>query len=118
MRKIKDFKSILRFEEYYKLIKGIGMKRLLIKTLLKSAGVIDRESLKKIHYLPRWITFFTDVTILVMAVIGTHAIVSQLSDFSYSTLSFFARYTIVVGVNMFFFMVFRTYSGIVRHSTF
>src|SRR6478736_6617027 len=69
-------------------------------------------------YLPRWAVFGMDVLILVFADFFKHILVSPLTDFSYDTLDSYSRYSLFIGVNVVFFLVFRTYSGIVRHSSF
>src|SRR5215471_19023437 len=69
-------------------------------------------------YLPRWIVFSIDATILLVAGFLKYLLVYNLNPFAYSTLDVYSRYSIEIGVNLFFFLVFRTYSGIIRHSSF
>jgi len=79
---------------------------------------IFNKKFLNIGYLPRWIIFAIDLTIVVVASIITYIIIDSLSvEFD----GFFERpirVIIIVAVNALFFMVFRTYSGIIRHSTF
>ena len=69
-------------------------------------------------YLPRWIIFLIDVCIIFIANIITYYIVVSLTGKTFTNLNLPIRYAIVVGVNSGFFLLFRTYSGIIRHSTF
>lgn len=75
-------------------------------------------SLSNIGYLPRWIVFSIDVVILMFAAVVTYFLLSNLTIKFYSTLSITSRYGLIVAVNTFYFFFFKTYSGIIRHSTF
>ncbi|WP_223845610.1 polysaccharide biosynthesis protein [Flavobacterium selenitireducens] len=82
-------------------------------------GVSGRR-FRNIGYLPRWIIFLIDVCIVVGANIITYTIVSSLTELhpQYRTLNLPVRYGLIIGVNALFFLFYRTYSGIIRHSTF
>lgn len=69
-------------------------------------------------YLPRWIIFLIDVFIVFVACIVTYFIVESLSIDFYRHLNMPVRYALVIFVNAFFFLLYRTYAGIIRHSTF
>ena len=43
---------------------------------------------------------------------------SNLAPRFYDTMTVYERYGIIIGVNIFFFVFFRTYAGIIRHSSF
>lgn len=73
---------------------------------------------RNIGYLPRWIIFSIDVFIVLVASIITHVIISSLSVTFYNKLNMPVRYLLIIGVNAFFFLIYRTYAGIIRHSTF
>ncbi|MDP2160905.1 MAG: nucleoside-diphosphate sugar epimerase/dehydratase [Flavobacterium sp.] len=75
-------------------------------------------SLANIGYLPRWIVFAMDVMILLFAAVITYYLLSNLTLRFYSTLSVPVRYGLMVAINTFYFFFFKTYSGIIRHSTF
>lgn len=68
-------------------------------------------------YLPRWIIFTIDLCLVLFADIVTHLIVSNLTFKYYDTASVFQRTMIIVLTQIFFFFVFKTYAGIIRHST-
>jgi FlaA1/EpsC-like NDP-sugar epimerase len=69
-------------------------------------------------YLPRWIIFLIDVFIVFIASIVTYFIVESLTIDFYKHLNMPVRYALVIFVNAFFFLLYRTYAGIIRHSTF
>lgn len=73
---------------------------------------------KNLGYLPRWIIICIDVAILILASFLTYLIVANLTSHHYDTFSFSIRYGIIIFVNIFCFVVFRTYAGIIRYSSF
>lgn len=76
------------------------------------------EKLFEIGYLPRWIIFCIDVGIILFANLLTHVILVSLTLGFYKTISLPKQYLLIVSINILFFVVFRTFSGIIRHSTF
>ncbi|MCO7330915.1 polysaccharide biosynthesis protein [Riemerella anatipestifer] len=76
-------------------------------------------SFSNIRYLPRWMVLLIDVLFLIVSLMLSYGVVGKLSSVSYPyVLSIYQKYAVVVGVNIFFMFLFRTYSGIIRHSTF
>jgi len=73
---------------------------------------------RNIGYLPRWIIFTIDVSIVLFASMATHFIVTSLNVSFYYDMNMPVRFAMIVMVNAFFFLVYRTYAGILRHSTF
>jgi len=77
-----------------------------------------KNLLFSLNYLPRWMVFFMDVFLTVISSQISYIIVRSLRVKFYDTLDVPSRYGIVVLVNIIFFIVFKTYSGILRYSTF
>lgn len=77
-----------------------------------------KSKLYSLGYLPRWIIFSIDVLIVIISSFISYYIVHNLTANTFNTLTIPSRYGIIVGVNMFYFLLFRTYSGIIRHSSF
>lgn len=73
---------------------------------------------RNIGYLPRWIIFAIDVFILVIASVITYLIMYSLTGVLYDFKQIVIKYGSFILVNSVFFLVYRTYSGIIRHSTF
>lgn len=74
--------------------------------------------IKNLSYLPRWIIVMIDLAVLIVAFILTYIIFDGIGS-SYvhrPNIEFFIFS--LLGVNIFFFWLFRTYSGIIRHSSF
>jgi FlaA1/EpsC-like NDP-sugar epimerase len=71
-----------------------------------------------LDYLPRWMVFFMDVFLTIASSEISYVIVWSLRVKFYDTLNVPTRYGLIVLINIIFFIVFKTYSGIIRYSTF
>ncbi len=91
------------------------MDNSVINTLISS---IAGRRFQNIGYMPRWIVFLIDVFIVLLASMITYVIVSSLTVSFYDNMNMPVRYLIIIAVNALFFGFYRTYSGIIRHSTF
>lgn len=80
--------------------------------------VISTKRFQNIGYLPRWIIFAIDVFIVLLACVITQIILYSLNVKLYPTISPYFQYSFILVVNALWFIFFRTYSGIIRHSTF
>ena len=69
-------------------------------------------------YVPRWIIFCIDICILLFANAITYTMLINLHIKFYSTLSGIERYGLIIIINVLFFIIYKTYAGIVRHSSF
>lgn len=77
-----------------------------------------RFNIRNLSYLPRWIIVLFDVSVLALAFVGTYILFKGTGlDYIISTrnITFIG---FLFGVNIFFFWLFRTYSGIIRHSSY
>ena len=77
-----------------------------------------KKLLFSFEYLPRWVVFFMDIFLTIFSSEVSYLIVRSLKVKFYDTLDVPTRYGIVVLVNIIFFVIFKTYSGIIRYSTF
>jgi FlaA1/EpsC-like NDP-sugar epimerase len=70
-----------------------------------------------ISYLPRWIIIIIDMSFLLLSSLITYMVFNgiQLIFFSFKNLAFLVIFYIII--NLLFFRILKTYSGIVRHST-
>src|SRR5690606_11032017 len=85
---------------------------------IKFLMTFSENKIQNVGYLPRWIIFIIDVFILFVSCIITFIIISSLNGVFNETLNTPIRYLLVISVNSVLFMIFRTYAGIIRHSTF
>lgn len=81
-------------------------------------ATLSDKKIRNLGYLPRWIIFLIDVFIVLVACIVTYFIVTTLNNIFNDSLNTPLRYLVVISVNAVFFLIFRTYAGIIRHSTF
>ena len=79
---------------------------------------ISERKLRDVGYLPRWIIFLIDVFIVLVSSIITYIIISSLNEVFDNNRNTPVRYLAVISINAIFFLLFRTYAGIIRHSTF
>jgi putative UDP-glcNAc-4,6-dehydratase len=90
------------------------MKKTLSKIINKIYDGDNNIDISEMKYLPRWGVLFIDVCILLFSLL----IIEQIGVYFTGTMDFYKKCSLIVGVNVFFMIIFRTYSGIVRHSTF
>jgi len=72
----------------------------------------------RIGYMPRWIIFSIDLFIVTIACLISYITIVSLHVTPYTTFSVFSQNILIIIVNALSFIFFRTYSGIIRHSTF
>ncbi|WP_289014189.1 nucleoside-diphosphate sugar epimerase/dehydratase [uncultured Capnocytophaga sp.] len=70
------------------------------------------------RYTPRWIVVCMEVLLLFIALFFSFFVVERLGVYIPDSIPIYKRYLLVIGVNIFFMFIFRTYSGIIRYSTF
>ena len=73
-----------------------------------------------LKYLPRWGVLLLDLTLSFVAIILSFALGSSIFKYGYSELSLpiWSQVLIVLALQTICFAIFRTYSGIIRYSTF
>ncbi|MGO3182934.1 MAG: polysaccharide biosynthesis protein [Aequorivita sp.] len=77
-----------------------------------------RKSVLGQRYLPRWMVALIDVTICALSFLITWFILNETKVSFHDYLSISQKAVILITVHFGCFMLFRTYSGIIRHSTF
>jgi FlaA1/EpsC-like NDP-sugar epimerase len=86
------------------------------------SGFFSRDNLKlsirNLSYLPRWIIVMIDFSVLIVAFFFT-LLIFRGTGLKYIITSHDLLFvTSFFGINIFFFWLFRTYSGIIRHSSY
>ena len=74
--------------------------------------------IENLGYLPRWIVLFVDVMMVFLAGFITYSSFKGLNLDYINSDYFFVFVFLYLAVNVFFFWVFRSYSGIIRHSSY
>ncbi len=86
-----------------------------LKQILSNENRLD---IRNIKYLPRWAILGIDTAIIIVADLLTMIALRDLTTHFYEFLSIYERMFLVLGVNIFFFFIFRTYAGLIRHSSY
>lgn len=88
--------------------KGVYQKLTSGENILKLSGL---------RYLPRWSVLLIDIFILCISLSASYYILYKIKEFPvYVPLQYML--VIIIVLNVFFMYFFRTYSGIIRHSSF
>jgi len=75
-------------------------------------------TIRNLSYLPRWLVVGMDLAVLIVSFFFTKLIINGVG-LPYIALDDKIAYTcLLLGVNVFSFWVFRTYAGIIRHSSY
>lgn len=75
-------------------------------------------TIRNLSYLPRWIVLGIDVMVLIVSFVFSRLIINGLG-LSYIHFSDkFPYICFLLGINVVFFWIFRTYAGIIRHSSY
>jgi len=75
-------------------------------------------TIRNLSYLPRWLVVGMDLAVLIVSFFFTKLIINGVG-LPYIALDAKIAYTcLLLGVNVFSFWVFRTYAGIIRHSSY
>ncbi|KFC21241.1 polysaccharide biosynthesis protein [Epilithonimonas lactis] len=78
-------------------------------------NVLDLADLK---FLPRWIILVIDVFIILLSLLASHLLILGLEVKHYKVFPLVYVFMFMMGVNVFYMYVFKTYLGVIRHSTF
>ena len=71
-----------------------------------------------LNYLPLWMVFFMDIFLTLFSSVFTFFIVKSLSVTFFSSMDLISEFIIILFAHAIFFFTFKTYSGIIRYSTF
>lgn len=94
------------------MIKRLGQT---VKNIFESSR--KQIDFKNISYLPRWAILCFDISILFIALFITKIIVSRIQHAPYFSVIPTGHEFVIIVINSIFFILFRTYAGLIRHST-
>ncbi|TDD98393.1 polysaccharide biosynthesis protein [Flavobacterium cellulosilyticum] len=89
-----------------------------MKKLINFTETNFRINIHNLSYLPRWIIVIIDFSVLITSFLLTYSLFIGFQLDYIITKKYFTFIIIFFGVNLFFFWLFRTYSGIIRHSSY
>ncbi|MCG2791924.1 MAG: polysaccharide biosynthesis protein [Weeksellaceae bacterium] len=78
-------------------------------------NVMDLADLK---FLPRWVILFIDIVIIFASLIVSHLLIVSLEVRHYRVFPLIYVFIFIMGVNVLYMQIFKTYLGVIRHSTF
>lgn len=90
---------------------------MIVNTRKKIVSGDNYLRLTSLRYLPRWMVFLIDIIILVISLYASFYILNRITILPHF-LPISWKYIIIIGVNVMLMFFFKTYAGIIRHSTF
>ncbi len=78
-------------------------------------NVLDLADLK---FLPRWVILVIDVLLLISSLSVSHLLILGLDVKHYNVFPLFYVFLSIIAINVLYMHLFRTYLGVIRHSTF
>ena len=96
---------------------------MFIKKIKLATRHVFESSKKKfdfenIGYLPRWLIILFDIILCAAALLFTSYIITNVLNIPNYYFEFGTTEVLILGVNTMFFLLFRTYAGLIRHSSF
>lgn len=83
------------------------------KTIYSGNNIVN---LSDVRYLPRWVILLIDILLVSLAIFVSHLIASE---FNYNVFNGgYGVVGLILLVNILFMYVYKTYAGVIRHSTF
>jgi len=86
-----------------------------LKRFSLNDNVLDLADLK---FLPRWVILVIDILILIVSLLASHLLVMGLEVKHYNVFPLLYVFMFLLSVNVFYMYIFKTYLGVIRHSTF
>ena len=86
-----------------------------INSLFSEENKLD---ILNIRYLPRWAVLFIDTTLVFFALILAYVLLLDIDIMPLSTITIWQQVGTIIGVNFIFLLTFKTYAGLIRHSSF
>lgn len=78
----------------------------------------NKLDIRKLRYLPRWAVLFIDTALIALSLVLTYFLLSGLHIYPLTGLNINQQLSLIVGVNFIFLLVFKTYAGLIRHTSF
>ena len=89
------------------------------KSLLTSIFSYKNNELdiRRMRYLPRWLVLFIDLFIVFVSILVTYTVIAELTSRFYPFFTAPQRISVILAVQLLFFLFFKTYAGLIRHSS-
>ena len=86
-----------------------------LKRFSLNDNVLDLADLK---FLPRWVILVIDVLIVITSLLASHLLIMGLEVKHYKVFPLTYVFLFIMAVNVLYMYIFKTYLGVIRHSTF
>jgi FlaA1/EpsC-like NDP-sugar epimerase len=87
------------------------------KTIYKLINYLEIK-FNELGYMPRWVILSIDLFIVLLSCVFTSLLIFSFNSNYYNQINMLKINIIILFVNGIFFIIYNTYSGIIRHSTF
>ncbi len=77
----------------------------------------NKINVRNIKYLPRWVVLIIDTLLICISLIVSIIILNRIRISPLDVLEYSIQASIVISVNVIFFFLYKTYSGLIRHSS-
>ncbi len=89
--------------------------QIAIENLFSDDNKLD---IRNIRYLPRWAVLFIDTLLVTSSLFLTYFLLKDLNIVPLKTLRVSQQVGLIVGINFIFLLLFKTYAGLIRHSSY
>ena len=78
----------------------------------------NKIDIRNVRYLPRWAVLFIDTLLILVSALLTYFLLLDLHIQPLDVITNGQQLSLVIGVSFVFLLVFKTYAGLIRHSSF
>lgn len=78
----------------------------------------NKLDIRKLRYLPRWAVLFIDTFLVFFSLGVTYLLLRDLNIYPLEVLTIGQQVSLVVAINFIFLLLFKTYAGLIRHSSY
>ncbi|MFC4688707.1 polysaccharide biosynthesis protein [Epilithonimonas pallida] len=86
-----------------------------LKRFSLNDNVLDLADLK---FLPRWVILVIDILIVILSLSVSHLLIIGLEVKHYNVFPLLYVFIFIIAINVLYMYIFKTYLGVIRHSTF
>lgn len=94
------------------------MKSKLRTSIEKLFSEDTKLDIRNIRYLPRWAVLFIDTLLVTASLFLTYYLLKDLNIIPLRTLRISQQIGLIVGIDFIFLLLFKTYAGLIRHSSY
>lgn len=78
----------------------------------------NKLDIRNVRYLPRWTVLFIDTSLILVSTLITYFLLLDLHIQPLDVITNGQQLSLVIGISFVFLLVFKTYAGLIRHSSF